>query len=155
MKKKYLLYSEQKTKLLAECIAQSIQSPMCFYFNGGLGVGKTTLIRYILRFLGIKDIIPSPTYTIIEEYKCNNNLFIHMDLYRIDKMDELLFLGLQDYDKKECSYFIEWPKHIQSLPKPDIILNLDVVGGTHSCSMHSYSDKGARVYNLVGEKLYE
>ena len=60
-----------------------------FLFNGNMGVGKTTFIKSICKELGIKDTVNTPTFSIINEYKTNDNIIIyHFDCYRINKIEK-------------------------------------------------------------------
>ena len=95
------------------------------YLHGDLGVGKTTLTRYILGFLGWTDTVKSPTYSLVEPYEFKNIKAYHLDLYRIQDPQELYFMGLADLFENEALFFIEWPERLASLNvKPDIEITL-------------------------------
>jgi tRNA threonylcarbamoyladenosine biosynthesis protein TsaE len=96
----------------------SDNSVFCFY--GNLGAGKTTLIKLICEKLNVKDIISSPTYPIINEYKTiDNNIIYHIDLYRLKSVQEALNIGLDEYLYSKNLCFIEWPDHFESLLPED------------------------------------
>lgn len=80
-------------------------------FQGGLGAGKTTLIKNICKELHVVDTVSSPTFSIIHEYLTDvDEQVIHMDWYRIEKIEDLLEAGVEDYLHSEAIIFIEWPE---------------------------------------------
>ena len=82
-----------------------------------MGSGKTTLTRFILRNLGLSEIIPvtSPTFSYLNEYEINSDLYAHMDLFRADGHFEAEDLGLTG-EREFRGYFIEWPTQIAHEP---------------------------------------
>lgn len=93
-----------------------------FAFYGKMGAGKTTFIIALCKELGAVDVINSPTFTIINEYRTGNGSVIyHLDFYRIKSPDELLAIGIEDYFYEDVYSFIEWPEKAENLLPPDII----------------------------------
>jgi len=80
-------------------------------FSGVVGAGKTTLIKQLCKDLGVLDVVNSPSYSIINEYKTKEKPVFHMDLFRLKK-EELNNLGLIDYLTGENKTIIEWPEII-------------------------------------------
>lgn len=78
--------------------------------DGGLGAGKTTLARAILRALGYRDEVPSPTFTLIEAYDAPPLRLpvAHADFYRLEDPSELVEIGLDDY-REGAALIVEWP----------------------------------------------
>lgn len=101
------------------------------YLQGGLGAGKTTLVRGILRAMGFDGPVKSPTYTLLEPYE--ELLVFHFDLYRIADSRELDFIGIDDLLETQAIKLIEWPERgAPRLPPPDLSLSLRVQGeGRH------------------------
>ena len=101
--------------------------PYLIFLIGELGAGKTTLCKGILRGLGHKGVVKSPTYNIVETYEISGFLIFHFDFYQISYPKELSNIGIQEYlDTNNGVSIIEWPeKMISFLPDPDleIILN--------------------------------
>ena len=99
------------------------------YLRGNLGAGKTTLVRGLLRALGVEGRIRSPTYTLMEPYRAGERSVIHLDLYRIADPLELNNLGIQDFPPQKTWWLIEWPERGASLlPPPDLQIDLRVDG---------------------------
>jgi len=101
--------------------------PFLIFLIGELGAGKTTLCKGILRGLGHKGVVKSPTYNLVETYEISDFLIFHFDFYQISHPKELSNIGIQEYlDTNNGVSIIEWPeKMISFLPDPDleIILN--------------------------------
>lgn len=97
------------------------------YLRGDLGAGKTTLVRGLLRALGVTGRVRSPTYTLMEPYRGGDRNVIHLDLYRISDPLELGNLGLADYSPRTTWWLVEWPERGSSLlPPADVEVALRV-----------------------------
>jgi tRNA threonylcarbamoyladenosine biosynthesis protein TsaE len=97
-----------------------------YCFNGKMGAGKTTFIKAICEELGVKETVNSPTFSIINEYETKDGKMIyHFDCYRINKIQEALDLGAEDYFYNGNYCFIEWSENIQSI-LPENIVNVDI-----------------------------
>lgn len=94
-----------------------------FAFYGKMGAGKTTFIKAICEELGITDMITSPTFSIVNEYRSDNSgeLIYHFDFYRIKKIDEVYDMGYEDYFYSGAICFIEWPELIDDLLPEDAV----------------------------------
>jgi tRNA threonylcarbamoyladenosine biosynthesis protein TsaE len=94
-----------------------------FAFYGAMGVGKTTLIKAICEMLGVIDVINSPTFSIINEYRSETSggLIYHFDFYRINKRSEAEDLGVSDYFYSGALCFIEWPEKIEELLPEEVV----------------------------------
>ena len=77
-----------------------------------MGSGKTTLIQSIVSQLGSQDTVSSPTFGLVHQYTTTKGEVIHMDLYRLEKEDELEQLGFEDYIQTGNLCFIEWPEMV-------------------------------------------
>jgi tRNA threonylcarbamoyladenosine biosynthesis protein TsaE len=78
---------------------------------GDVGAGKTTLVKEYCKLIGVKENVNSPTYTLINQYKCNGKIVVHIDLYRVNNLMEINELGLFDYLENNL-VIIEWPEII-------------------------------------------
>ncbi len=101
-----------------------------FTFTGELGAGKTTLIKAICRHLGVSEPVTSPTYSIIHEYRAADGIKIyHMDLYRINSLQEAIEAGAGENIASGEFCFIEWPDKIESLLSQNVVaLNITITG---------------------------
>lgn len=99
-----------------------------FAFVGGMGAGKTTFIKAICQNLGVEDVINSPTFSIVNEYRSDSGeLIYHFDFYRINKIEEVYDFGYEDYFYSGSLCFIEWPELIELiLPKDTVTVNITV-----------------------------
>ena len=87
-----------------------------FAFRGEMGAGKTTFIKAICEELGVTDVINSPTFAIVNEYRTSNgHTIFHFDCYRIAQLKEALDMGCEDYFESGELCFIEWPENIEQL----------------------------------------
>ncbi|MDN6310878.1 MAG: tRNA (adenosine(37)-N6)-threonylcarbamoyltransferase complex ATPase subunit type 1 TsaE [Flavobacteriaceae bacterium] len=84
-------------------------------FKGDLGAGKTTLIKALVQKLGSDDLVSSPTFSIVNEYKLKASKIYHFDFYRIENEEEAYDIGFEDYIDADAWVFIEWPEKIPHL----------------------------------------
>ena len=119
--------SRDGTISLGERIGRSLKAGDIVALHGDLGAGKTTLIQGIARGLGVKGWVTSPTFTIINEFKGRLVLY-HIDLYRIDKMEDALEVEIEEYFEKGGVTVIEWSEKIRPLlPARTIEINIEIV----------------------------
>lgn len=84
-------------------------------FYGAMGVGKTTLIKAIVKALGSNDEVSSPTFSIVNEYELDNDRIFHFDLYRVNDLEEAYNFGIEDYLFSDNWVLIEWPEKIEPI----------------------------------------
>ena len=94
-----------------------------FAFYGKMGAGKTTFIKAVCEELGVTDVITSPTFAIVNEYRSDTTgeLIYHFDFYRIKKLDEVYDMGYEDYFYSGALCFLEWPELIEELLPSDAV----------------------------------
>lgn len=114
------LDSEQEFAALAAAFARALHAhrawPLVLGLQGDLGSGKTTWVRAMLRGLGYAGRVPSPTYTLLEQYGLEGLTVVHLDLYRLRGADELENLGLRDWLAEPNVWIaIEWPERAPQL----------------------------------------
>ena len=112
-----------------------------FAFYGKMGAGKTTFIKAICEGLGVTDVINSPTFAIVNEYRSDETgeLIYHFDFYRIKKLDEVYDMGYEDYFYSGALCFIEWPELVEEvLPGDAVKVTIEEVeDGTRSVRLES------------------
>lgn len=99
--------------------------------RGDLGAGKTTWVRAMLRGLGYRQRVPSPTYTLLEQYVLDGLVVVHLDLYRLAAEAELENLGLRDWLARDDVWvLVEWPERAPRLEERcDLTIALEEAGG--------------------------
>ncbi len=98
----------------------SVAKSKILLFDASMGVGKTTLIKEICKQLGVRDVISSPTYALVNEYESNDGPIYHFDFYRINDAEEAYHIGFEEYLDSEAWVFIEWPDKVSNLLPEDV-----------------------------------
>jgi len=93
-----------------------------FAFYGSMGSGKTTIIKAICEVLGAIDIVSSPTFTLVNEYRTSGGESIfHIDFYRIKKQEEVYDFGVEEYLTGDSYCFMEWPELVEDILPEEIV----------------------------------
>ncbi len=106
--------SAGETVAFGERIAAALQGGEVIALQGGLGAGKTTLAKGIARGLGVEDEVVSPSFTLIQQYEGRLAL-THIDLYRLDGVEEFEMIGGEEFLYPEGVTLIEWAEKIQAM----------------------------------------
>lgn len=149
---KKITHSEQETIELGKKLASELKGGEVICLYGNLGAGKTTLIKGIARGLGVKKVVTSPTFILMNIYQINSksqvpnsNLlspggrgwvrgkiqnFVHIDCYRINKAEDIENIGATEYFCNPNSIVvIEWPERIlEILPKKRMEIKIEMSG---------------------------
>ncbi len=98
-------------------------------FHGEMGVGKTTLIKQLCKTLGVTGATSSPTFSLVNEYEADDNqLVYHFDFYRLNKEEEALDMGIDDYLYSGNWCFIEWAEKIPNLiPETHSVITISLL----------------------------
>ncbi len=104
---------ETAEKLLAQVKSKTL------LFYAEMGVGKTTLIKALVKQLGSTDEVSSPTFSLVNEYASPKGPIFHFDFYRIEDELEALDIGVEEYFDREAWVFVEWPEKIASFIPDD------------------------------------
>lgn len=93
-----------------------------FAFYGSMGAGKTTFIKALCEILGTIDIVSSPTFTLVNEYRTNDGTTLyHIDFYRIKKLEEVFDFGVEEYLNGDSHCFMEWPELVEEILPPETV----------------------------------
>ena len=129
--------------LAARQFVQAMGERRVFAFYGKMGAGKTTFIKAVCEALGVEDVVTSPTFAIVNEYRVNEevrikkhcfsilhssyNKVFHFDFYRIKNLREAYDIGTEEYFYSGCPCFIEWPEMIEELlPEDTVRVSIEV-----------------------------
>lgn len=99
----------------AETIMGHAANNRIFLFYGDMGAGKTTLIKSLCSFIGTTDVVTSPTFALVNEYRTEKDKIYHFDFYRLKDQTEALDMGYEEYFYADAWCFIEWPEKIPDL----------------------------------------
>lgn len=138
--------SERFARQLATCLI----SPLVVTFRGDIGAGKTTIIRAMLRALGILSAIKSPTFSLVETYQTHSFKIHHIDLYRISDESELEYVGFRDYFSQEAICCIEWPERVANwVDWVDLDCSLSLKGDGRTLQCTALSSKGSTILTCL------
>ena len=117
-------YTLQDLPEIAEKVLLAVPNKTLLFY-GDMAVGKTTLIKEIAKRIGVRDTISSPTFSIVNEYEIENDKVYHFDFYRIEKEEEILDIGIEEYFYSNHWILIEWPDKIKNLlPTKSTVIKL-------------------------------
>lgn len=120
------IYTEKEIGKVAKEVLK-ISDARVFLLYAGMGVGKTTLIKELVKQLGAVDSSSSPSFSIVNEYASPQGAIYHFDFYRIKDPDEALDIGLEDYLYSGDYVFIEWPEKIAKfLPESAVSIKITI-----------------------------
>lgn len=155
------LGSEQALSERAAELARALRAarawPLVLGLTGDLGSGKTTWVRAMLRGLGYSSRVPSPTYTLLEQYRCGELTVVHLDLYRLRGSEELEHLGLRDWlAEEQCWIAVEWPERAPELAERcDWLIELAVTSETaRRVVMHARTPAGIEALSSVRQEAF-
>jgi tRNA threonylcarbamoyladenosine biosynthesis protein TsaE len=100
---------------LAKALFNFAGEDKVFIFEGEMGAGKTTFIKVLCEELGVKDVVSSPTFSIVNEYVAGNSIIYHFDFYRIRDIREAYDIGYEEYFYSGHICLIEWPERVEEI----------------------------------------
>jgi tRNA threonylcarbamoyladenosine biosynthesis protein TsaE len=122
----FLNCKEKDYPVIAKKIIDFCGETKVWLFIGNLGAGKTTLIQHLTKAIGVKDLVQSPTFSLVNLY---GNLIYHFDCYRLKSFEEALDFGIEEYIDSGKYCWIEWPSVITNiLPKEIIEIKIEDTG---------------------------
>lgn len=129
---------------VAEMVAKHLKSSFLILLKGDLGVGKTTFARGFIQGSGFDGIVKSPTYTLVEPYRINEErMCYHFDLYRLADPEELEFTGARDYFNNIDVCLVEWPEKGEGfLPPADWICEFSYHENGRNLIISAFTDRG-------------
>ena len=134
------------TEALGARLAALLPPAATVYLRGPLGAGKTCLARGLLRALGHRGTVRSPTYTLVEPYEAAGLRLLHLDLYRLADPEELEFLGLRDWLGEPHVLLVEWPERGAGvLPPADLEIRLGPANDGRQAALTGHGAQGQRL----------
>jgi tRNA threonylcarbamoyladenosine biosynthesis protein TsaE len=126
----FISESPEETQRLGEELGRLTQPGDLFLLVGNLGTGKTCLTQGIAWGLGIEGYATSPSFVVVNQYRGRLPLY-HIDLYRLDSIEEVIELGLDDYLYREGVSVVEWAeKALAVLPKEHLLIEMNFLSDT-------------------------
>ena len=139
------LPTEAATLDLGRRLAPVMQSGLYVALSGGLGAGKTTLARGILRAMGFSGKVKSPTYTLVELYNLSKLDLYHFDFYRFNNAEEWFETGFRDHFGHRNICLVEWPERVHELlPIADLEISLSAEGSGRRARIAAKTEHGKR-----------
>ncbi|MBO5881810.1 MAG: tRNA (adenosine(37)-N6)-threonylcarbamoyltransferase complex ATPase subunit type 1 TsaE [Alistipes sp.] len=116
---------------VAEEVINSLNGRTVVAFDAPMGAGKTTLISRIAAHLGAEDSVTSPTFAIVNQYEGRERTIYHFDMYRIERVEEALDFGSEEYLSSGELCLVEWPEKIEPLlPDDTMIVRIEILSDT-------------------------
>ncbi len=142
MTKTIHITSEEELPQVAEAILEATGRRTVVVFRGGMGAGKTTLIRAIAAALGSADTVTSPTFALVNQYKgADGRNIYHFDFYRIDDLREAYDFGYEEYFYSGDLCLVEWPEKIEAL-LPDDVVTVRIAVDSETARTFTIDDNG-------------
>lgn len=120
-----LCATAEDTIAAGEAFAETLSSGDIVLLSGTLGAGKTTFVKGVAIGLGVSERITSPTFTMVREHRCSNDLgietLLHSDVYRVDSLDEVLDLALGELVEDSAVALVEWGELAASVFGRDVM----------------------------------
>ena len=126
----YITHSPEETEKIGEALAQKLNPGTILAYRGDLGAGKTAFTRGLARGLGCKELVTSPTYTIVNEYLGGRLPLFHFDMYRLGSSDDLWDIGWEDYLDRCGICAVEWSENVDDAMEGAIYITIEKLGET-------------------------
>jgi tRNA threonylcarbamoyladenosine biosynthesis protein TsaE len=122
-------HSAEQTRRLGRRLGELIEPGDLILLSGPLGSGKTCFAQGVAVGLGIEEIVNSPTFALVNEYRGRLPLY-HMDFYRLERPDEIADLGFSEYWSGGAVTIAEWPEQVVGLPTDHIMVRFKAISDT-------------------------
>ena len=124
----FITNSPLETEAVGAALAARLTPGAVLAYQGDLGAGKTAFTRGLARGLGSKDLVTSPTYTIVNEYLSGRLPLFHFDMYRLHSSDDLWDIGWDDYLERGGICAVEWSENVADAMENAITVCIEKIG---------------------------
>ena len=126
----FITHSPEETETLGEKLGKILTSGTILAFRGDLGAGKTAFTRGLARGLDCRELVTSPTYTIVNEYLGGRLPLFHFDMYRLRSSDDLFDIGWDDYLERGGICAVEWSENVADAMEYPVTVTIEKLGET-------------------------
>jgi tRNA threonylcarbamoyladenosine biosynthesis protein TsaE len=142
-------HSPEQTQLLGSYLGELAQKADVFLLVGELGTGKTCLVQGIAHGLDVKEYAFSPSFVILREYHGRLPLY-HIDFYRLDRIEEIADLGLEEYLYGDGVCVVEWAeKGVPVVPRDNLLITIRYIPDSQTGRSVCLKPQGKRYYELI------
>lgn len=122
----HLAVTREELSAWGENLGATLEPPIIVAISGELGAGKTTLVQAICRGAGVSEPVTSPTFALVHRYDGACYVVYHLDLYRLEKPEELTNLGWDDIASSHSIVLVEWPERgANRIPSDAVLIDLE------------------------------
>ena len=120
--------SPEETEAIGAALGKILTPGTVIAYRGDLGAGKTAFTRGLAKGLGCREIVTSPTYTIVNEYLGGRLPLFHFDMYRLRSSDDLFDIGWEDYLDRGGICAVEWSENVEDAMEDAICITIEKLG---------------------------
>ena len=124
----FLTNSPAETEAIGAALGKILPAGTVIAYRGDLGAGKTAFTRGLARGLGCKELVTSPTYTIVNEYLGGRLPLFHFDMYRLASSDDLWDIGWEDYLERGGICAVEWSENVADALEDSLDITIEKLG---------------------------
>ena len=124
----FITHSPEQTEEIGAALGKILKAGTILAYEGDLGAGKTAFTRGLARGLGAKDMVTSPTYTIVNEYLSGRLPLFHFDMYRLASSDDLWDIGWEDYLDRNGICAVEWSENVDDAMEGAVYITIEKLG---------------------------
>ena len=124
----FITHSPAETEAVGAALGRILKPGVILAYRGDLGAGKTAFTRGLAQGLDCREIVTSPTYTIVNEYLGGRMPLFHFDMYRLASSDDLWDIGWEDYLDRNGVCAVEWSENVEDALEDPIIITIEKLG---------------------------
>ena len=124
----FITHSPAETEAVGAALGRILKPGVILAYRGDLGAGKTAFTRGLAQGLDCREIVTSPTYTIVNEYLTGRLPLFHFDMYRLASSDDLWDIGWEDYLERGGVCAVEWSENVEDAMEDAIYVTIEKLG---------------------------